>query len=196
MTAQNALTEAQVSENLVGRILEGDQEAEREMVLRYQRGLGVMLYNRARDHSLASDIAQETWVLVLQKVRDNQLRNKQKLAAFIIQIAKNQLIMRQRKQTKNQMLGEEQAGEIVDSGTTPEKAFANGQLSQCVSRLLDELSVERDKQILQRFYLIGDNKEELCQEFDLTPAHFDRVLYRARERFRSLWEESAGNKYF
>lgn len=195
MTAQNALTEAQVSEKLVGRILEGDQEAEREMVLRYERGLGVMLYNRSKDHALASDIAQETWLLVLQKVRDNQLRDKQKLAAFIIQIAKNQLIMQQRKKSKNQLLSEDKSGEIVDTGRTPEKAFIDAQLSLCVTRLLDELTVDRDKQILQRFYLIGDNKQELCQEFDLTPAHFDRVLYRARERFKVLWEDSAGNKY-
>jgi len=153
------LTEAEVSENLVGRIIEGDQQAEQDMVLRYQRGLGVMLYNRARDHALASDIAQDTWLLVIEKVRSRQLRN------------------------------------LVDTKNSPEKAFVDGQLSQCVARLLDELTVDRDKHILRRFYLVGDDKDELCKEFDLTPAHFDRVLYRARERFKVLWEESAGSKY-
>jgi len=189
------LTEAEVSENLVGRIIEGDQQAEQDMVLRYQRGLGVMLYNRARDHALASDIAQDTWLLVIEKVRSRQLRNPQKLAAFIIQIAKNQLIMRQRKESKNRLLSEDKIGEVVDTKNSPEKAFVDGQLSQCVARLLDELTVDRDKHILRRFYLVGDDKDELCKEFDLTPAHFDRVLYRARERFKVLWEESAGSKY-
>jgi len=190
------MTEAEVSAGLVDRILNGDRAAETEMVKRYERGLGVMLYNRSHDAALASDVAQETWLLVLQKVRNNQLRDKKKLAAFIIQIAKNQLIMSQRKASKVQMVSEDGASEVIDEGVSPEQALVNSQLGHCVSRLLDELTVERDKQILQRFYLVGDDKHELCAEFNLTSAHFDRVLYRARARLKTLWEENSGSKYF
>jgi len=188
-------SEASVSESLVERILSGDTNAEEEMVKRYQKGLGVMLFNRSSDRSLAEDIAQETWVLVLNKLRGNELRDRRRLAAFIIQIAKNQLIMRQRSSKNHESVNEEEGSYLSDPKPSPEQALGRAQLGQSVSAMLDELKVDRDREILRRFYLVGDEKDQLCEEFDLTPAHFDRVLYRARERFKSLWEESIGNKY-
>jgi RNA polymerase sigma-70 factor (ECF subfamily) len=175
-------------------MLDGDQSAEQEMVERYQRGLGVMLFNRARDRQLADDIAQDTWVLVLQKVRDNQLRDQTKLAAFIIQIAKNQLIMRMRSGSKRTFVTEDEVGEMPDSGKTPEQQLANEQLGDCVASLMGQLKVDRDREILQRFYLVGDDKQALCDEFGLSHAHFDRVLYRARERFKSLWQQNQAQR--
>ncbi|RBP49136.1 RNA polymerase sigma factor [Arenicella xantha] len=194
MVAIKAPSEASVSHQLVARILDGDLSAEREMVERYQRGLGVMLFNRARDRELANDIAQDTWVLVLQKIRDNQLRDQSKLAAFIIQIAKNQLIMRMRSRAKQQFVTEDEVGEMRDPGLSPDKMMVNEQLGECVTSLMGELKVDRDRQILQRFYLVGDDKDALCEEFGLSHAHFDRVLYRARERFKSLWHENVGKR--
>ena len=194
MVAIKAPSEASVAQDLVTRILAGDRRAEQEMVDRYQRGLGVMLFNRARDRELANDIAQDTWLLVLQKVREDQLRDKTKLAAFIIQIAKNQLIMRMRTKSKRQFVTEDEVGELRDPGLTPDKQLATEQLGECVASLMGELKVDRDRQILQRFYLQGDDKEALCEEFGLSYAHFDRVLYRARERFKSLWHENVGKR--
>lgn len=190
MDVKKTPSEAEVSRDLVARIISGDQRAEHEMVERYQRGLSVMLFNRSRDRDLANDIAQDTWLLVLQKIRGNDLRDPSKLAAFIIQIAKNQLIMRQRGQNRYQHVSEDEAGEISDTGLTPESAVANHQLGQCVADLMRELTVDRDRELLRRFYLLGDDKQALCDELELSPAHFDRVLYRARERFKTLWQES------
>lgn len=195
MEATKIPSEASVSERLVNGVLEGSSAAEKEMVERYQKGLRVMLFNRSRDKQLAEDVAQETWLLVLQKVRGNQLRDKRKLAAFIIQIAKNQLIMKQRSQKNHGSVDEGEAGDVSDAKPSPEQALGQAQLGRFVAAMLDELKVDRDRQILKRFYLIGDEKDDLCSEFDLSPAHFDRVLYRARERFKSLWEESLGKKY-
>lgn len=188
-------SEASVSESLVERILSGDSSAEAEMVKRYQKGLGVMLFNRSRDRYLAEDVAQETWVLVLNKLRSDKLRDRRRLAAFIIQIAKNQLIMRQRSQKNHGSVDEEGSDSLHDTKLSPEQELGRAQLGQSVTTMLDELKVDRDREMLRRFYLIGDEKDQLCEEFELTPAHFDRVLYRARERFKSLWEESIGNKY-
>jgi hypothetical protein len=37
-----------------------------------------------------------------------------------------------------------------------------------------------------RFYLHEESKEELCEMFGLSDLHFNRVIFRARERFREL----------
>ena len=187
MEAIKVPSEASVSERLVTSILSGNSEAEIEMIERYQKGLGVMLFNRSRDRQLAEDVAQETWVLVLQKVRENQLRDKRKLAAFIIQIAKNQLIMRQRARQRHNHVGEDEAGEIVDQGSTPEQSYVDAQLGHTVRRLLAEMTVDRDRELLNSFYLKGEDKKVLCERYELSSAHFDRVMYRARERLKTIW---------
>ena len=53
MSENKVPNEASVSASLVERILSGDAAAEAEMVKRYQKGLGVMLFNRSRDRYLA-----------------------------------------------------------------------------------------------------------------------------------------------
>ena len=52
--------------------------------------------------------------------------------------------------------------------------------------LLNELGQPRDREILQRFYVQEEDKERICNDLHLDGAHFNRVLFRARERFREL----------
>lgn len=182
-------TEAEASKQLVGRILSRDLNAEAEMIARYDAGLRALLYKRSQDRCLADDIAQETWLVVISKVRKGELRDSAKLAAFIIQIGKNQLLMYYRKRSSSEdQLGEDHA-EPRDRGLTPEQDLQNTQLAALISRLFNGMSQKRDRDILQDFYLVGREKHELCDEFNITEAHFDRVLSRARQRFKKLWEQ-------
>jgi len=55
-------------------------------------------------------------------------------------------------------------------------------------RMLDEMPAERDRDLLVRFYLNDEAKEEICRELRLSEQHFNRVIFRARNRFRELLE--------
>lgn len=190
MPALKESSEANIATDIVERIVDGDASAENQMVERYQRGLLAMLYNRSKDKVLSEDVAQDTWVLVLSKVRDRELRDASKLASFITQIARNQLIMRYRAASRQNQVPEDEVGELPDERVqTPEQSLLNSQLGHAIGSLLDEMSQSRDSELIKRFYLKGDNKADLCEEFDLTPAHFDRVLFRARARFKKNWSE-------
>ncbi len=179
--------ESSVAEHLVARIISGDQSAESEMVERYHRGLLAMLFNRSRDRSLAQDIAQETWLLVIQKVRTEQLRNPQKLASFIVQIGKNQLIMHYRSSGRESHSADVDLNQLGDQQSAPEQVIANRQLGATIAKLFSGMHAARDAELLQRFYQQGDSKQQLCDEYNLSKLHFDRVLYRARHRFKQLW---------
>jgi len=61
--------------------------------------------------------------------------------------------------------------------------------STIVRRILKELKSERDRQILFRFYISEEDKEIICADLGLSSQHFNRVLYRARERFRELCQQ-------
>ena len=54
--------------------------------------------------------------------------------------------------------------------------------------MLDEMPGERDRELLMRFYLNDEAKEQICQELKLSREHFNRVIFRARGRFRELLE--------
>lgn len=51
-----------------------------------------------------------------------------------------------------------------------------------------DLGTPRDRELLVRYYLHDEDKDSVCRRLGLTEAHFNRVIFRARERFRGLLE--------
>lgn len=60
--------------------------------------------------------------------------------------------------------------------------------ARAIRQVLRQLNSERDREVLYRFYIAEEHKEQICADLGLTNLHFNRVLYRARERFRELCE--------
>ena len=60
---------------LIERIVQGDKNAERQLVENYYQGLLFILYRQTDSLSLAEDLTQDTFVVVLRKLRDGDLRN-------------------------------------------------------------------------------------------------------------------------
>lgn len=176
------------SVTLIECIRNGDKAAETELITKHQRGLLLMLRRRSGDCGLADDVAQTTWELVLQKIRNGAPENPEKLSAFIIAIAKNQLLMAQRGKTRTQTGSEDFLLTIPDDERTPEQQINQQHLQKSVHSVLNEMQTERDRIILRRFYINEDSKESICDDYELTDQHFNRVLFRARQRFKQLWE--------
>ena len=55
-----------------------------------------------------------------------------------------------------------------------------------LNNILELLTVERDREILRRFYLRDEEKSIIRRDLDISAAHFDRVIYRAKDRLRRL----------
>ncbi|HEY0514233.1 MAG TPA: sigma-70 family RNA polymerase sigma factor [Thermoanaerobaculia bacterium] len=189
---------------LVRRIQEGEPAAESELVARFSRGLLLMLRRLVRNPALADDLHQETFALVLGKIRRGEVREPEKLAAFIRGTARNLFIADRRKEARYRSLddgGEEAEGTrperaLADRGPAPlDRVLADEETRQ-VRRLLDELRFDRDRQLLFRFYLSDEGKEEICADLEIEPERFHQVLFRARERLRELWERAEKRQRF
>lgn len=76
-------------EKLVERIRSGDPAAEEALVVQYRRQILLIATVRTRDREAAHDLAQETLMAVLQAARAGQIREAEKLAAFIQGTARN-----------------------------------------------------------------------------------------------------------
>jgi len=189
---------------LVARIQAGDRAAEAELVARFSHGLLLMLRRLVQNQALADDLHQETLSLVLEKIRRAEVREPEKLAGFIRSTARNLFIADRRKEARYRALDdgrEEEEGVrpgliLTDRGPAPlDRVLADEEARQ-VRRLLDELRFDRDRQLLFRFYLSDDSKEEICADLEIEPERFHKVLFHARERLRELWERAEKRQRF
>ncbi|WP_317930331.1 sigma-70 family RNA polymerase sigma factor [Halioxenophilus sp. WMMB6] len=169
-------------EALVDQIQAGNAKAEMQMVNRFAHGLRVML-SRKCSPDVAEDVSQETWRVVIEKVRNGDLRQPDRLPAFIHQIARNQVVMYFRKHSDTQEQPDD--NDLVSPGLNPEQTYEINQLQQYVRDLIEQLDTPRDREILMRFYVQEEEKEEICKDLDLSSQHFNRVIYRAKMRMRS-----------
>jgi RNA polymerase sigma-70 factor (ECF subfamily) len=65
--------------------------------------------------------------------------------------------------------------------------------AKAVRQVLQELPNPRDRALLVRFYLRDEPKADICRDLGLTEEHFNRVIFRARERLRALLERRYQN---
>jgi RNA polymerase sigma-70 factor (ECF subfamily) len=179
---------------LVERIRSGDSAAEAALARRYGPRLDFILRRHVREPSLAADLRQETLIVVIERLRESGLDEPDKLAAFMHQTAIN--LARGEARTYYRRNTHPDA-EAIDRAATAEPLLADRlareELADLVTQLLTELRQPRDREILRRFYLGDESKDRICRSLGLSAAHFDRVLYRARQRFRQILEARLGS---
>ena len=173
--------------SIVQRIASGDKSAERELVDTYYRGLFFILNRQVKSSALAEDLAQDTFLIVIQKARRNEIKHADKIKAFIRQTGINLLIGSIRKEKRRATFTEED----IDFNAPVDdieisKSIHSTKLLSITTQLINELKTPRDRDILRHFFLYDKQKDEICRELDLTPEHFDRVLFRARQRLKQL----------
>lgn len=183
--------EAERAVALARRIHAGDADAERELVERYSQGLLYHLRQMTRDPFLADDLHQETFRVVLLRLRSGALEQPEKLAGFILQTGRNLALGDYRRHARR---GDFAPAELPAEPPDP----APGQLdrvlrreaAEAVQQLIAELGSERDREILLRFHVAEEEKETICADLGLTTLQFNVVLFRARQRFKELVERS------
>jgi RNA polymerase sigma-70 factor (ECF subfamily) len=179
---------------LVGRIREGDSGADAELVERYRRGIAIILRAESRNAAAVDDLFQETFRIALEKIRQGDLRDPRRLSGFICSLARNLVIDHFRKVAARRTTGDAKLAEIASVRVDPLETLLRIERGEFVRRVLSEMPSDRDRQILFRYYVAEDEKDAICRDLDLTSLHFNRVLFRARERYRDLYLERAGSR--
>ena len=179
--------EQSVAADLVARIARGDASAETELWNRYSRGLLFLLRRRTNDADLADDLRQETFRIALEKLRARGLDDPGRLAAYLRGIAVNLVTGDWRKRfRRNTFPDSDVVADAGDDSSNPIDEVSRQQVAAAVAGLLNELGVTRDREILRRYYVDEADKAQICGELDISPTHFNRVLFRAKQRFRTL----------
>lgn len=173
---------------LVNKIQIGDQRAEAEFVDAYSSGLMSMLLNRTKDPDMARDCYQKTLLITLNKMRAGDILKPQSIQAFLRSTAANVVITHHRTENRYANLGDQVlqlAGSMDDDAT---REIDSKTIRCLLKKLLNQLSIPRDREILQRFFLHEEDKKTICRDFGIKSEHFHRVLYRAKQRVRLMLE--------
>jgi RNA polymerase sigma-70 factor (ECF subfamily) len=185
---------ANQARELVNRIEAGDGFAESELVEQFARSVKLILVKRTGSDQLANDLCQDTFVVTLKKLRAGDLKKPHCLWAFIRQTAVNISIDHYRKEKR--YIHQDDGIISLHHAHRDHKARCIDKLitRQVLEAALEQLPVSRDRDILRRFYLADEDKAKICSDLELSRTHFDRVLYRARQRMRILIKRQKGMK--
>src|SRR5262245_16430709 len=187
IVAEDSDSEPQIAADLCARIHQGSRDAEEQMVRRYGAGLLRLLKRRTRDAELALDLRQDTFRVAIERLRASPLEDPAGLAPYLRAVALNLLVAQRRKDTRRATTADSDAIEIaVDEGGGPFDNVSREQMRRAVGVLLSELGTPRDRDLLTRFYIHDQDKATICAALDVDSLHFNRVLFRAKERFRQL----------
>lgn len=182
------ISDAQDIAKLVELIRAGDARAEEELVQRYSKGISIIIRKYGGSPAL-EDLSQETFRLALEKIRRGEVREPERLSGFICGLARNLAIDYQRRAKTYSVTGIESAMQMADPSPSQLDDLLQKEKAQLMRQALKKLRSERDRQVLFRFYLTEEGKEEICADLGLTSLQFNRVIYRARERYRTLYQK-------
>jgi RNA polymerase sigma-70 factor, ECF subfamily len=158
-------------------------------VYRDYPGLRALILRRVRDPEVAADILQDAAVTTLEKLRSGEIAHPENLGGYLYRVALNHLRNHRRKDRSGLS-----SADALDQLPASEKDadwdyVGERQWATAARRMLQEMPVTRDREVLIRFYLDDEDREQICRELQLSEEHFNRVIFRARNRFRELLEQ-------
>ena len=149
-----------------------------------------MLEHRTGDIQRAEDIHQDTFCIVLERLRTSSISDPARISAFIHRTAINVLIGEYRKESRRQTYPDtDLIQRQKDNSSDQLRQLIRSESGNAIRETILALSNARDRELLYRFYILQEEKPTICKVLTLTSEHFDRVISRARKRFRQLVEK-------
>ncbi len=177
---------------------QGHERAYRELVRRYQRPVFSLIYRMVRDRERAEDLAQETFVKVLNAL--DSYRPEYKFSSWIFKIANNAAIDQLRRKeldtlsldgAPDAVTSERQEGtslQLPHGGESPLDELQARELGSQIEQAIARLRPEYRSCILLR-HVEGYAYEEIAEMLDLPLGTVKTYIHRARSELRALLEE-------
>jgi RNA polymerase sigma-70 factor (ECF subfamily) len=178
---------------------QGHEAAFRELVRRYERPVFSLVYRMVRDRALAEDLAQETFVKVLNAIKS--YRPEFKFSSWIFKIANNAAIDHLRRRGLDTLsLDGAPDAETPDAmkataiqldgrAESPLQEVEARELGTRIERAIARLRPEYRSCILLR-HVEGHSYEEIADLLDLPLGTVKTYIHRARNELRGYLEDA------
>ncbi len=184
--------------DVVALAKEGRESAFRELVRRYERPVFSLVFRLVRDKDTAEDLAQETFVKVLNNIE--RYRPEFKFSSWLFKIANNVAIDHLRKRSVDTVslegsryatsTDEMQATSVraVDTSQSPLEELESRELGGAIERAIGSLRPEYRACILLR-HVEDRSYEEIAATLDLPLGTVKTYIHRARHELRKALED-------
>jgi RNA polymerase sigma-70 factor (ECF subfamily) len=189
------------SETSAGKALERDEssdfslveavaersELQNQLYLRYRRPLLQVFHHRRIDRDAADDLLQRTFLQAIKKIRTEGLDDPGNLGGYLYRTACKLATAYWRGELSHRHENDrELLTNLKDEALSLEERLDHELLAKHVRDLMDHLPVQRDREVLERFYLHEEPRTAIRESLQLTDMQFNQVLWRARQRFGDI----------
>ena len=176
--------------SLVERIGKGDPSAEEEFVRLFRDRVFVMALARTRDREAAHELAQDVMMAVVQALRNGQVRESQRLAAFVHGTARN--LVNNHLRARGQQPKEDHLPPDL-AAADPAESLETAEQVRLVRRALERLDAT-DRKILLMVLVEGWKLGEIAARLGLTPEAVRQRKSRAVRKVTELVRKLSQNQ--
>lgn len=183
-------------ERLVARVRGGDDRAFEELYRRYHGRVAGFVRRMVKDHGRSEDLAQETFLSALRRLRATDSRIA--FRPWIFEIAKNACIDLYRRSSRTEelpldgdpdLLRRAEDARLVGGVVAPETAVLDKERLSRLWGAMNELSESHHRIIVMR-ELEGRSYREIGERLALSPPAVESTLFRARRRLEREYVDS------
>jgi RNA polymerase sigma-70 factor (ECF subfamily) len=183
--------------DLVSLAQDGRESAYRELVRRYERPVFSLIFRMVRDREVSEDLAQDTFIKVLNHI--DKYRPEFKLSSWLFKIANNVTIDHLRKRqletvsidgSPHALSAAEVEATSFDVVARQESALEEmeaRELGSAIERAIQKLRPEYRACIMLR-HVEGRSYEEIAATLDLPLGTVKTYIHRARHQLRDALE--------
>lgn len=177
---------------LVNGVRDGDSAAMAELYGIFAKGIRYFLLRHLGPDDI-DDKVHDCFVIVTQAIRKGDLREPERLMGYVRTVVKRQIALsidiaihkrRMRADFEDSMCS------LSDWHDNPERKVIARQRAEIARRVLNGVS-RRDREILNRFYVLEQPQERICAEMGLSYNQFRLLKSRAKARFGELGRRAA-----
>ncbi len=172
----------------VKRLTIGDAETETHFTNYFGALLLIKLRGRLRSPQLVEDARQETFLRVLNALRNKGgIQHPERLGAFVNAVCENVLSEFFRAGGRFQQVPEN-AVEPVDETASAESQFLTEERKSIIRRVMTTLA-GADQLILRKVFLEEQDKDQICKELGIDRDYLRVRVHRALARFRVMLQK-------
>jgi len=174
------------SPELVARILKGDPEAEAQLYEMFSARVYFTALTETHSKEDAEDVRAETFLRVIQALRQDKLRSADSLPSFIVGITLN--VIRELLRQKYRVDSLEDYQYDIASEGSHESVFLDEETRRSIADLAKYLK-PRDRDFLRMFYYEERPKEDIARVLGVREEQLRLIKARALKRFREVYEK-------
>jgi RNA polymerase sigma-70 factor (ECF subfamily) len=171
---------------LVRRLRAGDRSAMEDLYRVFSEGIRLYLWRQLGPQDL-TDKVHDLFLIITQAIQNGDLREPERLMGYVRTVVRRQVaghihIAREQRSHWRQL---DFGTALLDARSNPENRVIRRQYSDVALRILSTMR-EREREVLERFYLQEQSATDICREMDLTATQFRLLKSRAKARLGQL----------